>query len=268
MVDNVTVDNVLDLGFNQKRAIISNNNTPIEILEKLTGDDDYKVRLYMAKYKFTPQEILSILFDDTSHEVCLAVARNENAPSEVLIRLSNLNEDKIKDSAISNRNFPVDKLKELYLSSDKYKRLGVAKNINTPLDILEFLSHDIDEIIRGEVAKNINTPLKTLEFLSNDRRDSVRVKISGRRDFWELSTLVYEWVFNKRCHDLFLLLHCAPLSLLERLYPFHYIHESFRGAIVANKNVSTTILNELINDSSEDVRNDAIDRLSKMNEVG
>ena len=66
----------------------NNSNTPPEVLEDLSRDEDYRVREAVAKNPNTSPEILENLSHDEDQFVREAVAYNSNTPPEVLENLS------------------------------------------------------------------------------------------------------------------------------------------------------------------------------------
>ena len=89
------------------------NTTTPETLERLSNDEDWKVRLEVANNPNTPTETLERLANDDDWVIRWYLATNPNTPPKALERLAN--------------------------DKSYYVRCGVAKNPNTPQYIKTYL---------------------------------------------------------------------------------------------------------------------------------
>ena len=81
-------------------AIARNANTSSEVLTTLVGDEDWHVRQAVASNANTPSEFLATLAEDENWRVRFAIARNANTSSEVLTTLAEDEEDDVRDATV------------------------------------------------------------------------------------------------------------------------------------------------------------------------
>jgi len=153
--------------------VADNDNTPAEILEKLSNDDNRAVRSSVANNPNTPVEVLKKLADDNFWGVRDRVANNPNTPAEVLKELADDDYWGVRFLVANNPNTPVEVLKKLADDNDEEVRYVLADNPNTPVEVLERLADDSDEA-RYRLTNNPNTPVEVLKKLANDHHKLVR----------------------------------------------------------------------------------------------
>lgn len=183
-----------------RRGVAKNRNTPIDVLEHLSRDEDQTVRAHVSENLISqgelPQspdtvendvtgsggvhgqaEFPETLAQDADEESREAIARNPNTYWSVLESLA-LDEDEfVRQEVASNPNAPVHVLQTLAGDEDVDVRMCVALNPSTPVKVLEALSRDEEELVRQEVARNRNSPVNVLEALAHDD-DEVRENLA------------------------------------------------------------------------------------------
>lgn len=135
----------------QNRGIARDPNTPIDVLVKLSTDQDPNVRIEVAKFAFS--------------RPCGNEAFSETLVKTLVNMLSIDRDPSVRYHAAANPCIPVETLTELSASKDAYVRQGVAINPSTPVDILSTLSNDNDAYVRIHVSANSKTPYEVLLYL-------------------------------------------------------------------------------------------------------
>jgi len=138
--------------------VASNPNTPVEVLAKLSTDENEDVRESVAWNPNTPAEVLIKLSTDENEDVRKPVAWNPNTPVEVLAKLSTDENEDVRESVASNPNTPVEVLAKLSTDENEDVRRPVARNINTPVEVLAKLSNDADTKVISALVGNPRTP--------------------------------------------------------------------------------------------------------------
>ena len=95
-----------------------NPNTPVDILEKLSADEDSLIRYGVAGNPNTPVDILEKLSADKDSYVRQAIALNPNTPVNVLTKLSADNDYNVLVNITNNPNYLVELVEQL--STSKY----------------------------------------------------------------------------------------------------------------------------------------------------
>lgn len=112
-------------------------STQASDLMRYAQDDDWRVRLIVAKRQSTPANILILLSRDPSWRVRSALAHNLRAPRNALIPLVN-------DESVD-------------------VRLSMAHCGYTPPDLIVKLLNDPELKVRKQAVVNLNVPLKVLK---------------------------------------------------------------------------------------------------------
>jgi hypothetical protein len=171
-------DNTVFIDKNLRMKIAENPNAPVEILTRLSGDEDSGVRIAVAENPKTPVETLTRLSGDEDSGVRIAVAENPKTPTETLTRLSGDEDFAVRMAVAENPKTPTETLTRLSGDEDFAVRMAVAQNPNTPVEILTRLSGDEDSGVRRAVAENPDTPVETLITLSGDEDSGVRIVVA------------------------------------------------------------------------------------------
>ena len=125
-------------------------------LDKFLSDDYLDTRISIVTNSNTPAEVLTTLSVDSHEEVRSQVAYNSNTPAKVLTTLATDSSDYVRSSVAQNYNTPAELLTTLASDSDVHVRITVTRNPNTPAKVLTILAHNLDENIRISVAENFN----------------------------------------------------------------------------------------------------------------
>lgn len=126
-----------------------------------------KVRIQIASSDDTPADVLEKLSNDPASEVRQAVGSNPNTPVTILQKLG----QEFPEAIIAN---PIFNLLLLENSENKFIKLSLARSSTTSEETLEKLAATEDEDIFCAIAKNINTPIIVLEKLTDWCPPSIR----------------------------------------------------------------------------------------------
>ncbi|MFX0098664.1 MAG: hypothetical protein ACFFCS_03715 [Candidatus Hodarchaeota archaeon] len=158
----------------KRENIARNKQTPTDVLEMLSKDDQALVRTSVAGNGNAPLKILAILAKDPEVSVRSAVGRNSSTPLEALEMLAKDPEVSVRSAVGKNAKIPPAMLERLAMSDDERVRIAVGRNKITPPNILEVLAKDRAVSVRSAVGRNENTPLETLDRLAKDGEEWVR----------------------------------------------------------------------------------------------
>ncbi len=173
---NTSTEVLLQLGIEFPDEV---TNNPIFSLLMLENPDSKFIRLALARSSTTSIEILEKLAGDSDSDVRLYVAANTNTPPECLLFLVEDKENSsVSKQAVNNASLLLNSLEKLAKNSDFSIRAAVAKNANTPVDILIKLAADDDRFVRAVIADNSNTPVSILIKLAGDSVNLVRKSVA------------------------------------------------------------------------------------------
>lgn len=183
--------------------LAANPSTPLDILEKLSKEEDERIRELVASNPSTPSEILSELAQDPSKSVVVNAVANPNTPEDIVLEvLPTLNPRRYKQilefntlpesvlkfftSDIENLvyagpaifrqpNITTDMLVNAYekyadfLDSDGLKEIALNRKA-TPA-ILRDMAKNSNATLRSYVSENPNTPPDALLTLAEDENE-------------------------------------------------------------------------------------------------
>ncbi|MDZ8139196.1 MAG: hypothetical protein RM049_28595 [Nostoc sp. DedQUE04] len=155
-------------------SLVCNFNTPADILESLSTDQNPTIRIKVAEHPNTPLNVLKDLANDLNIHVANAatkvigelqgeytaeaVRKNPKTPPDVLEKLA----QKDPRTVGEHPNTPPELLLKFSKSVDERLRESVAENPNASVSILKELAQDDSSMVRCGVAKNPNTPINLL----------------------------------------------------------------------------------------------------------
>ena len=162
--------------FTAWHTIVSDENCPVELLEKLTQHSNYRIRLKVASHPKSTEKILMALVNDSAGSVCEAIYEHKNCSLEVIRHfLKNGNrKSHFLTMCAENPYCDLAVMNELAREKSVYVREALVKNVNCPIEILEYLSKDKALSVREAVVENVNCPIEILEYLSKDEYFYVR----------------------------------------------------------------------------------------------
>ena len=179
-------------------------NTPSIYLESFAEDKNESIRGAVASNPKASPYLLNYLSTDTEFSVRMNIATNTSTPKDVLLRLCENGGDFIQDVArefiaYDYENFPI--------------RVAIARNVSACYDALALLSMDANSYVRMAVASN---PLVDVdEIFGLDDKSNHRVLARHSKDVKTLGHLyssgIDDILQNVASNP------CAPPSLLERL---------------------------------------------------
>lgn len=162
--------------------LAKNPACPVDVLELLSDDPDFQVRLKLAQREDCPVSVIEKLANDKSKRVKEAIAKRKDLPEKTRRDLhqqgfANAEEILLNKSGDELTYEDVIKVKVVQ------ERANLVKMI-TDSDTLLALAKDASTTVRFEVAENINTPdeaLKTiLELCRGDYSTGVNATIINR----------------------------------------------------------------------------------------
>ena len=98
--------------------IASYEKTPIEILEKLSKNEDITIRNKVALNKSSTPEILEKLINDEKLFVRYNVAQHPNSTYEILYKLAEDEDEVVRNKAINHKNYSYNLLERLINLND------------------------------------------------------------------------------------------------------------------------------------------------------
>ena len=158
--------------------LIMDKEPSLQVLIKLSEDEDQEVRREVANNRSTPPEVLVKLSVDKDVEVREGAAGNPSTPPEVLVKLSVDKDVKVREKVARNGSTPPEVLVKLSEDENEYVRVEVARNGSTPPEALAKLSGDKSPRVRKRVVTNPSTPPEALAKLSGDELYDILIKVS------------------------------------------------------------------------------------------
>jgi hypothetical protein len=164
-----------------RQAVAINPSVPISILEKLANDDSYKVRWKVAENPSTP---INLLFKQLARDTKVINAIANQMSSKV--SGTNIDAETIIDILGEYCSNPVEIILQALASRGGYfARLFLASRFDLPADLLAQLAQTNDLRLLKTIAGNPNTPTDTLEKLINDDSAEIREKVFQNSGFSE-----------------------------------------------------------------------------------
>jgi len=134
---------------------------------------DIFTKNYLSKNS-NDYSILRILSCDNDYFVKINVARNRSCSLYILQDMFYVADLSLRKVILTNPNISEYLLRKFSLDKHWAIRRAVADNLSCPLNILEKLSIDKDYLVRAGVALNPNCPKHILEKLANNKNEHVR----------------------------------------------------------------------------------------------
>ncbi len=263
------------------RLYVLNENTPVEILQKLAGSEDDYARSRVACQSFIPISILKQLATDKSTQVRINVGRNINSNEEILNILAVDELQQVKNAVICNPNISLDILErvvkeditnlnnessyqiaqklltEFYCTEELLSLLAeidkleiqatLARLKNLSAHILEQLATSQYWQVKELVAKNHNVSLKALEILIQDNNGCIRNLAVDRliqRNDPVVTDFIYQWnLVNNPDSD---------TATIDSLVDSQWL--VIKLAVASHKNTSPNILEQLLEENAIAIR--------------
>lgn len=172
-----------------RRALASRSvEFPRELYERLAGDEDPKVREYLASNEHVPEDLLAHLAEDPHPSVRAKLAQwFTQAPEPVRRRLLTDPDEQVRQSACSTyfartpRPVPPADLLPALLS-DPATRAGAIRHCALDADTADRLAADPDEQVRRQLADHPDLPVRLRAVLAADPDTTVALGIFARKD--------------------------------------------------------------------------------------
>ena len=260
-----------------RRYIASSDRVSKDILIELSKDENWRVRENVAKNPNTPIEVLNELskdnelvhpHDDIGREkepkVKLGVLDNKNITSDILESLSKDKNDKVRRIVAEHPKTSIEVLNELskdsvlvsgYRNRNHYIiKEAVAKNPNTTTEILEKLSEEKCAYIIETVVEHPNTSKDVLSKLSKVDKEYFENGIE-----YQSSIITYIKGSIARHAN-------TPVDVLvdfsKDVGEYHV-----RSISIENPNMSSEVLTELSKDDDSDIRESVANNTSTPIEI-
>lgn len=233
----------LDEDWRVRAALAANHRAPSVVLEQLAADHDRDVRSVVAQNPAVSAAILERLVGDESEEVRKAASENPHSPKEMLDLLERI---EAQDTALS-----AEELAGLAQRLDWAKRLAAA-HPNTPTETLEHCRQEADWHTRLAVAKNPKAPAEVLAELAQDSDAEVRQAVAAHSNtpLQSLIALGSDDLPDVRTQTVY-----NPQVSLELLLKLgRDEHWKVREAVAAHALTPPEVLAELAEDTDRDVR--------------
>jgi predicted DNA-binding WGR domain protein len=251
---------------NVRKVVAGNPHAPANTLESLAPDRNLDVRVALAKNPHTPATALNQLADDVYEKVRKAVLKHPNTSGEALYKLRRLisyNSESVLAEAAKDPKMPPAILAQMACENHWWIRQSVAGNPSTLLEILNKLSADKMPYVRLALTKNPNVTTEILLKILDYRPSLEDLKRTGTENIFPHKV---NFVVNGEnyviCNPVFaederVLASAAghpklPLSVVKQLIQsidavlrLNHGIELLLG-LVANPNVTTSMLEELI----------------------
>ena len=244
-----------------RQAVAWHDSTPDDVLKTLSNDDDSDVsnatrdrdlpkswrfmsrvdRIEALKSDDVSSEIIDLLASSEDWTIRQAVAWSPSATESILEKLKDDEDEDIQVAVTTERRLPVD---WRFMSGwDKAERL---REESTELAILEILVQSRDSDVRRAVALHPTTPERLLNTLQEDSDDSVQSGIRERDlpESWKMLD-EGEMIAALKGDEV----SDSVISILSKSHSWR-----IRQAVALSARTSQEILDELLNDSDEDVQ--------------
>jgi hypothetical protein len=152
------------------------------LLEALTRDPDFEVRVSAARNSNLSPDLYERLSIDENFYVIAALIHNPNIPRELLLKLSTHNDVQVRQAVAYRTGSPQHLLESLATDESPVVRRNVAGNQATPASVLARLAADPDVSVRRRLAENKSAPISILEMLLEDPDEEVRYLLLCRED--------------------------------------------------------------------------------------
>lgn len=189
--DSHSVEDFFSLPSNQQLSY-AGKTRDVDLLERLSENEDEFIRSTIAKNEATPAEILEKLSKDSSWYVRSSVAKNKSCSEDLLERLSTDDNGSVRDTVARYSTNP-DTLAKLAEDADSGIRSSVARNPAASAKTLAKLSDESSHIIREGVAGNPSADARTLEKLASDELKNVRYAVSKNPSFKDTRKMSSSW---------------------------------------------------------------------------
>ena len=155
-----------------------NFSTPVPTLRRLAADETLRVRMGVASKSSTPLDVLEMLLGDRYAAARSHAVANPNTPTP-------LAETRAADRAITVRRAVADRARSLEvllaLATDRQwsVRACIASNETAPEAVLESLAKDESDWVRAAVADHSNTSAGALAVLAADADEWIRYGVAS-----------------------------------------------------------------------------------------
>ncbi|MEM1394740.1 MAG: hypothetical protein AAGG00_15905 [Cyanobacteria bacterium P01_H01_bin.150] len=183
---------VVETGYIRKKfAIAHDSKTPVEILKRLTKDENVHVCACVLENPSFPSSCLMELAQNSNSSVQTYIARRTlPIPRDVIVWLLENGDVGIRSDIANNRNTPLDILLTLAEDKESKVRINALTNPNIPAEVvsqalldIEFdLELEIEDILRRQGETMRDSPLfsNVLERLSHHPKDFIRYLVARK----------------------------------------------------------------------------------------
>jgi len=183
----------------------------IDLLWMFYNHNDYRFREAVASNDNCPIDLLEKLSNDIFYTVIIKVFNNKNCTKDLIMKFSDSKDVNIKLGIIKSVNCPVCIYYKFYLDSNDSIRRAIANNSNCPVDILEkFIDDehcDMTLDMTLDIIYNKNCPDYLIEKIYNKYSSNDYIKLAiveNNKTSYELLKKIYKEdliVFTERLRD-------------------------------------------------------------------
>jgi hypothetical protein len=181
---NKIYDNTPGNDLNKMRQIRNHPNASTDLLSRMKKDKGILWQYESARNSQTPIEILEELSGSKYLEVLEALSENPAANTEVILNKL-IKYIKLKQKIADRDDLPESTLNALSMDENGYIRKKIARKENAGREVLKRLSEDSYETVRRNVYNNPSTPIDIVIALSKEFYHSERGSWKGSSRFEE-----------------------------------------------------------------------------------
>lgn len=179
--DRRALENVLFATPKLKRRFAGAMYTPASVLDRLTRDNDHRIRLRVAKHPAAaPATLVRLAGAEGAEDLHACIACHRNAPSELLGNLfrKHPNSNVVRRALCQNPQTSLPLLRQLVARATSLELKGVARNAEADEALLRLCWRNPDAYLRAEVAAHPKFPSDLMESAEHAPQALVRRKLA------------------------------------------------------------------------------------------
>lgn len=243
------------------------NDISIELLKQLINHSHESIRYAVAIHPNTTIDLLEKLAEDEEEDVRQAVAQNIKTPLNILEKLAYARSFEIRKAVASNSNSNLNILRKLLNDKAPCVRVAIAKNNNLPDEFQSELSQDSDSDTIAALAENPKTKIKILEkLLKNNQQQRIVINNIIQRGLLQvdMSPETLERLSKYQSWEINVAIARHPNTSVQLLNKLAKNKNASVRMAVANQNrLDRQTLEILLNDSDNNVRQNALKNISQ-----
>jgi hypothetical protein len=166
-------------------AVATRKDTPEDIMVKLAGDPDARVRAKLVYKEHLPEALVVRLAGDPDADVRMNVSKRFVLSKDIMATLSRDPVARVRSSIGAKLDLPADIVVKFAEDPDAGVRAGITSRRDLPEHIKAKLAEDPDVRVRTHMTSARGLPVDSIIKLARDPEDKVRQFIANRRDLPE-----------------------------------------------------------------------------------